>query len=239
MAAMLFLVILSATGVALNHSSDWALDRRYVSWSWALDVLGIHAPEPSATYSDRGHNVTQLGRRAYFDAVEIPVEIDTLRGLLVSEPLAICATRDGLILLTVDGGFVQHMNLSAELPGPIERIGTADGRPVIDAGEEFYVADKDLTRFVRWHESAGAEFAWSIESVLEPDQLSELQELYRGRGLTIERLLTEIHSGRIAGKLGPWLLDLIGLGFVLLSVSGLLVWIRAAGRAGIGRTGRR
>ncbi|MDX1499627.1 MAG: hypothetical protein R3176_07005, partial [Woeseiaceae bacterium] len=63
LAAVLFVLLLSVTGIALNHGSDWGLDRRYVSWDWAIAALGVRAPAPAASFADREHRVTQLGGR--------------------------------------------------------------------------------------------------------------------------------------------------------------------------------
>ena len=41
-----FVLFLSITGMALNHSHDLGLDRRYVTWSWILDAYGMDRPEP-------------------------------------------------------------------------------------------------------------------------------------------------------------------------------------------------
>ena len=39
-----FVLFLSLTGIALNHSTDLGLDRRYVTWNWLLDAYGMGLP---------------------------------------------------------------------------------------------------------------------------------------------------------------------------------------------------
>lgn len=235
LATIFFVLALSVTGIALNHSSDWKLDRRYVRWDWAVAALGIRVPELTASYVDRGHQVTQLGERAYVDTRELPYEVDSLVGIVVLEPLVVVATTDTIYLLTVDGEFVQRIDLSAELPVLVERIGRVDRRPVLQSGPDHFIGDADVTAFVPWIEADTAIVDWSIRSDPAPDEIEALEDLYRGRSLTVERLLIEIHSGRIVGAAGPLLLDVVAIGFILLGISGVVVWWRGNGKGGYRR----
>ena len=45
---LLFVVFLSVSGIAVNHASDFGLDRKYISWSWLLEAYGMKAPAPYA-----------------------------------------------------------------------------------------------------------------------------------------------------------------------------------------------
>jgi hypothetical protein len=61
---------------------------------------------------------------------------------------------------------------------------------------------------------------------LTAERLESLGLLYRGRGLSLERLLLDLHSGRVFPRTSPWLLDMVGIGLVALSLFGLLLWWR-------------
>jgi len=239
LASVFFVLMLSVTGLALNHSSDWQLDRRYVKWSWLTSTLGVRAPDPAASFADRGHRVTLLGRRAYFNSREIPRELDSLKGLVTARELAIVATQGAILLLTLDGELVEHIDLTSDLPGPIERIGIANERPVLETGGSYLIGDADVTGFSRWPVEDRGDVAWSTASDPSPAELAAIKDMYRGRGLTVERLLIEIHSGRILGAAGPLLLDLVAVGLIVLSISGLVVWVRGANRGNGARNGRR
>lgn len=226
LAAVFFVLLLSFTGILLNHGADWGLDRRYVGWDWAIAALGIRAPEPAASFADRGHRVTQLGARAYFDRHEISNAAQSLTGLVVLEPLAVVATQDSLLLLTTAGEFVQQIDLTAELPAPVARIGRLDGRPVLDAGGELLIGDAEVSTFAPWPGSKQGTIVWSTASEPPAAEIAVLEDLYRGRGLTVERLLLEVHSGRILGAAGPLLLDLVAVVLIVLGISGVVVWLR-------------
>lgn len=226
LAAIIFVLELSITGIALNHSSDWALDRRFVPWDWAASAMGIRTPEPSASFADRGHRVTQLGQRIYFDASEVPYETESLIGMVVLETFSVIGTPDTILLLTGDGQWVQRIDLATEMQVPIRRIGRMDGKPVFDTAGGLFVADASITVFAPWRGGAGADVTWSDASDPEAGESDILRALYRGRELTVEHLLLEVHSGRIISRAGPLLLDLVAAGLIILGISGLAVWRR-------------
>jgi hypothetical protein len=239
LAAVLFVLLLSVTGVALNHSSDWQLDRRYVDWPWFSTALGVSVPDPSSSFADRGHRVTLLGRRAYFDSRDINRELDSLNGLVTLDQFAIVATQRAVLLLTLEGQLVEHMDLTSDLPGPIERLGLVNERPVLEAGGGYFIGDADVTGFTPWSQQGPGDVAWSTASDPAPAELAAIEDLYRGRGLTVERLLIEIHSGRIVGAAGPLLLDLVAAVMIVLSITGLIIWLRGPIRGSGSQSGRR
>ena len=53
--------------------------------------------------------------------------------------------------------------------------------------------------------------------------MAVLEAAWRGKGLTVERVLLDLHSGRILGKVGPLLMDLVAVFLIVLSLSGLIL----------------
>jgi uncharacterized iron-regulated membrane protein len=53
-----------------------------------------------------------------------------------------------------------------------------------------------------------------------------LQRSYRGIGLSAERVMLDLHSGRILGRAGVYLVDAAAIVFLLLAVSGTWLWAR-------------
>lgn len=239
LAAVFFVLVLSVTGIALNHSSDWELDRRYVTWPWLTSALGVSAPEPAASFADRGHRIIQLGRRAYFDSRDISREVESVKGLVTLDDFALVATQTAVLLLTLEGDLVENIDLTNDLPGPVDRIGIVNGRPLLDSGGLLFIGDRDVTAFTPWEAGGDAAITWSTASDPAASELSVVRDLYRGRGVSIERLLIEVHSGRIVATAGPWLLDLVAVGLIVLSISGVVVWLRGAGRGNGAQNGRR
>ncbi len=225
----LFVLLLSCTGIALNHSGDWNLGGRYLSWSWLLNAYGIEAPAPYASFSDRGHYAALLGQRLYFDQHEIAEGVEVLTGVIVTGELALVTTDHVAYVLTINGDLVEHLDLSQFLSVAIEKAGRLNDRVVIASTESRYRSDTGITHFELWSEPYD-DVAWSQASPLPTARLTLLQDQYRGRGLSVERLLIDIHSGRFVGRVGPMFMDLVALLLIVLSATGLLLWIRRSGR---------
>jgi len=57
-----------------------------------------------------------------------------------------------------------------------------------------------------------------------------LLDQYRGSGLSWERLLLDLHSGRLFGSVGVFIIDLAGIALLLIALSGVWVWVTKPGR---------
>lgn len=192
MVLVAFVVYLAATGILLNHSNDFGLDRRYVSWSWLLDAYGIGAPAPYA-------------------------------GKVALGSLAVVGDGQRAHVLLASGELVESIDLSASLPGAIERVGRVDDRAVLQSGGNMYRSDEDVTVFEPWAGGVATQVSWSAEVDPNAAGLDALQTAWRGRGLTVERVLLDLHSGRILAVPGRLLLDVLAIGMILLSITGLML----------------
>ncbi len=121
------------------------------------------------------------------------------------------------------GELIESFDLSAILPGEIERVGKAGDRAVLDSRGILYRSDRDVTVFEPWTAGADSEVGWSTEVDRDTTGLEALQTAWRGQGLTIERVLLDLHSGRIFALPGRLLLDLVAVAMILLGVTGLVL----------------
>ena len=218
---VVFVLFLSLTGIALNHSGGLELDRRYVSWSWLLDADGLEVPDPAASFADGGHRATLLGERLFLDGRDIGQRASALSGIAVLGPLVVIGGEWTVYLLTEDGEFVEAIDLRATLDGPIERVGRVGDRAVVQSAGNVYRSDADIAMFEAW-EAVPATY-WSMATSPDEAEIAELATAWRGRGVTVERLLLDLHSGRILGKSGRLLLDAVAVALIVLSLSGLIL----------------
>jgi hypothetical protein len=96
-------------------------------------------------------------------------------------------------------------------------------RAVLQSGGNLYRSDEDVTVFEPWAGGTAADVSWSAEVEADAAGLEALQTAWRGQGLTVERLLLDLHSGRILAVPGRLLLDILAIGMILLSISGLVL----------------
>ena len=227
--AALFVLMLSATGIALNHGNDWGLDSRYVTSDWVLNAYGVRAPDIGASFADGGHRVTLLGTRLYLDKREIAGDVDALTGLVSLDPMLIITTEQNVLLFTTDGDLVERMSLPSDLQGPVERAGRAGNHAVFEAAGRSYRADRNVSGFVPWENTDSVEIDWSVGSAPPLSLVNALNDQYRGRGLSFERVIADLHSGRVFGIFGPFVMDVVAILLIVLSLSGLLLWLRPRG----------
>jgi len=223
-AGLLGLAIFAAiaiTGMTLNHADALGLPQRHVTLRWVLQLYGIDQNEISDGYAATGHWVSQLGERYYLDQKPLPLSADKLIGAVSSAPMLIVASDNGLTLLLADGQLVEQ--LTQGIATPIDAIGTNPaGRVVLRSGDMLQVADAELLNWQAWSGTVH----WSRAQKLPAALASQLAQQHFGQGPSWERVLLDLHSGRLFGHYGWILTDLAAVLILLLGVSGLWSWGR-------------
>jgi len=225
---VLFILFLSMSGIALNHSGGLELDRRYVSWSWLLDAYGLQVPNASMSFVDSGHRATQLGERLFLDGQDIGQSDSSLTGIAALGSLVVIGGEQRVYLLTAKGEFVEAIDPGSEPNGRIERVGRSGNRAVLQISGKQYRSDADIAEFEEWHDDTPG--YWSVASAPDALETALLETAWRGRGVTVERLLLDLHSGRIFGGAGTLFMDLVAAFLIVLSLSGLILSRRRASR---------
>lgn len=233
-----FVLMLAVTGLVLNHTGALRLDERYVDTAWLLDWYGVDAPPEPVSYEAGGRYITRMGRRLWIGSKPVLDDVERLSGVVRAGRFLVAALGDGLALFTADGRLVERLGDTAGVPPGVRRIGTTpDGAVVVDTPDGDYRADPALTA---WQPARGAEVAWSGPARPPAAAREALAEAWRGRGLSIERVLLDLHSGRLLGRYGVWLMDAMAVLFVLLAATGIWVWARRRNsRRNGGRRGAR
>lgn len=220
----LFVVLLAVTGWFLNHTDRFSLDESYVSNDWLLDWYGIKPQSPPVSFNVGDHRVTQVDAHLYFDTRRISTDLDQLIGAVKQDRLFVVAARDSLYLLLESGDLVEKLGDAAGVPSGMRAIGLDDqGQLIIRAAHGIYTADLDA---IKWRHTEAGNVDWSQASPAPQDLMQTVLEKYRGTGLSYERVLLDLHSGRLLGEGGVVLIDLAALLFVVLAVTGCVMWWR-------------
>jgi uncharacterized iron-regulated membrane protein len=134
------------------------------------------------------------------------------------------------VLLSAAGKVLEILGGAQGVPAGMRQIGVMDDKLVVRASHGDYLADKEL---LYWDESekVGDRHVpvvadWAKASAPPEVLYAKLVETYRGKGLTLERVLLDLHSGRIAGRAGVITVDFVAILMILLAVSGIWMWIR-------------
>jgi hypothetical protein len=231
LATALFVVVLSVTGLALNHTDALQLDSRHIESDTLLDWYGIHAPDMIVSYRTEMHAISQLGNRLYWNLQLVPVTGGVLAGAVGYAGLIVVGLDSGLLLFTLEGELIEQLGAAAGVPPGIQAVGTdRAGKLVIKTAAGNYRTDEN---FIEWKDGPDSETTWATATPPEQDLAQALRSAWRGSGLSLERVLLDLHSGRIMGEAGVWLVDAAALLFLLLAASGVWLWgrRRASARA--------
>ena len=218
----LFIVILSITGILLNHGGALGLARHYVHSDWLLDLYDIEPAQAPVSFSAGTHWITRIGDQLYFDGLELGERSDTLLGVVQLQDQIVAGLGDRLLILAPDGTTIEVLRSTEGVPAGLRGIGsTTDGRLVIDAAAGQFLPDLDS---LRWELGDAADVHWAQPTTLPAELDATLMRNFRDRTLTLERLLLDIHSGRIAKRFGIWFMDAVAVVLMSLVVSGIWIW---------------
>ncbi len=219
----LIVLVLIVTGVLLNHTTGLRLDSRYVTWEWLLDWYDIQPQSAPVSYRIGNDNITQMGDRLYFNTQQVRESVGRLHGVVAPPSLYIVGADSQLLILDRQGQLQDLLDGIDGVPSGMRRLGLdAEGQIIIRAAHGDYRLDLDR---IDWEEEDEIAAEWSAPTVIDADLERALLEQYRGHGLPVERVLLDLHSGRILGQWGVWLIDLVALLLLILAVSGTWMWI--------------
>ncbi|MEQ8859474.1 MAG: PepSY-associated TM helix domain-containing protein [Pseudomonadales bacterium] len=215
-AAALFLIFLAATGVPLQYSPELGLGSRHVGIEAILDWYGLQAP---ATVRSAG-GVVGVGDAVYLEDGRPVDRLDGFRGAVVVDGLVLAAGADTVLL--IDGASGQVVDRFRR--GDIRRVGLLGDRVVLDTASGTLAADAAL---VNWAPlTAAGSVDWAQPLPLVGPRAEPYRRHFRATLLSVERLLQDLHSGRMFGILGVIIVDLASALLMFLALSGLLMWWR-------------
>ncbi|PCJ56888.1 MAG: hypothetical protein COA65_10030 [Rhodospirillaceae bacterium] len=219
--AAVFFVFLAVTGVAINHADALKLDQRHLASDWLLDWYGIEPETDSVSFATAGgHWLTGTRASVYLDARRVATTTEMPVGIAETNGVLAVATGNEILLLTPDGDLIERI-AGNFIPGPIEKLGiTAKGQAIAKTPTGMFLADRNL---LTWKPSQ-ATAIWSQATAAPAQLLEGVGKAERRRMLNLERVLLDLHSGRLFGRLGPYLMD--GVALLLLALVGTGFYMR-------------
>jgi len=223
--ASLFVIVLVITGLALNHTDRLKLDQKFISSSMLLDWYNISLPDDPVSFATANHRVSLLGDKLYFDALELEDRPEQLVGAIEINGSIVVAIPGEILLIDQGGDLIEKLTGAEGVPSGMQRIGLSpENNLVVEAAHGEYLADLDS---LIWDEKQIPGTTWSSSSAIPESLKKTLSKVYRGRGLSFERFLLDLHSGRILGNFGVILIDAAAVLFLILAITGVWMWSRA------------
>ena len=207
------------------------MDERPVEQGWLLSVYGIQEPEVGPAFELEGHQISQLGEQIFYDTQALKrLAGSQLMGAVPFQDMFVIATSLRLALFTQELEFVDELTLDE--PDKIMALGVVSDNQVlvkISTGQQLGV-DPDFTELSLLE--TVLEVNWLHPGELPDNILRDLKQGFRGEGLPLERVILDLHSGRLLGFLGVYLMDSAAILMLLLTFTGLGIWILRVKRRG-------
>ena len=227
--AAFFLFVLAGTGLLLLYSDALHLPSRQLDQAWLMNWYGIHTPASPRGFQRGPHWVTQLGQRLYYDTREIGQVEGVLLGVFDGSQGATdewFAITDAQLLACDDTGAVlERVGREAGLPAGVISVGRdVAGHIVLASTEGRYRYQPELGEFTA--DSGNAVVHWSAGTTPPAAIIDVIGKAYRGQGLALERVVLDLHSGRLFGRAGALLVTCASLALVFLAASGVFIRVR-------------
>jgi hypothetical protein len=217
--ALLLVFVLSITGIMLNHTEALKLDERTVSSDILMDWYGINPQGPAKKFSTASHWLAHWDQQLFLNGERLQTSAQTVHGMIETADMLAVALDQQLLLMDFDGELIELMPLQTA----ISRIGLSENRlALLDKNDQFYLADRHISQL---HKQSIQATQWSDAEHVEDEQLEQLKLLYRGKGLDLERLVLDLHSGRLFHPTwGVYIMDASAIIMMFLGLSGIWVW---------------
>lgn len=222
---ILLLLWLSVTGLFLNHTDDLELAERPLGYAYLLQLYGIDSL-PVTSFASANETVfSQAGDHLYLQSSRLTqCRTDQFSFLVVDSSWLLAACGVELVMLTPQGEVVERIGAAYDIPQPLTALGLCDEHACIQSASGYFSIDVDT---LTWQAVAPEKFIAAQPIQTPADIEVAVAAQWVSAEVNWQRLMLDLHAGRSFG-LGPWLMDAVAILIIILSLSGLGIWL--AGR---------
>lgn len=216
----LLVIFLAATGVLINHSQDMGWHRTPVYSATLAKLYQIPLAKLEQGFALGPQWIVQRGGQVLLDQQAVAECSAGLTGATLYQNLMVVLCGDEVLLLDKQGQLVETLR---GLPQPGRALALQDNALRVRGDSAIFGFD-DATG--AWQAITPAHTPqWILPQPLPTPLKTALNADNPVPGLTRERVLLDLHSGRLFGTAGVWVVDAVGVLICLLAFSGLLTWV--------------
>ena len=229
--AAFFIIFLSISGVALNHTTTLSLAQQPINSSLLLNHYGIASPSDVRVYQESTLIVTNNllwlndtllheSKETFIAATFIPSVQET------ATQMVLAVTSNQVYLFDMKGNLIDQLGEELGVPQNISALFVDSNNVTVKSSEQYF---RTTTDFIEWQEvHLMVEPEWITPEAVTEAMLIKAKLAYRSQFLTLERIILDAHSGRIFGLIGVLFMDFVAVLLILLSLSGIYIWLRYA-----------
>jgi uncharacterized iron-regulated membrane protein len=128
-----------------------------------------------------------------------------------------------MVLLTQEGELIERISSASELPENIQKLGVSEDILYLKTPNQLWQSSDQAQA---WELSDSDFNDWSNEVAMPDQQTKQIEIYFSGKGVSLEQFFLDLHNGNIIKNFGKWFLDLIAIFLLLLSISGIWIWLR-------------
>jgi uncharacterized iron-regulated membrane protein len=221
------LIFLAISAFALNHSPGLKLNQINLSSNWLLSWYGFEVPAADG-FEVEGKWIYQDGNKTLLvDGTSIAPCTAPLFSVAQTADMVFALCADALILLTSDGQLVEQFGAVDGLPTNTQAVTVVDGRVYLTSRLTTTEFDPNSLALTAVEIAPQALVDRQQTAAILPEFLQgQLKEQSSGPSISLETVILDLHSGRFFGQFGVLFIDLIGLLVCILSITGLVAWVK-------------
>jgi hypothetical protein len=222
-AVCVFLIHLSITGIFLNHTEDLGLDEKYTASPMILALYNISMPSREESYLVDNIFISRFSDQVFMDNQPIIKSESPIMGAAFSNQILAIAFPNEMVLLTQEGELIERITSTSELPENIQKLGVSENILYLKTTNQVWQSSDQAQA---WEVSDSGFNDWSNEVTLPDQQTKQIEIYFSGKGVSLEQFFLDLHNGNIIKNFGKWFLDLIAIFLLLLSISGIWIWLK-------------
>jgi uncharacterized iron-regulated membrane protein len=222
----LFFILMVVTGLALNHTSALKLNQRNVSAPWLMAWMGLRAELPSQGYRVGDQYLVTTGEKTILGNKRLVNVRSLVLGTVAWNGMVALADHNTLYLYDTQGSLVDHMSAENLPQEQLLGLGVMGDTLVLKTEKgNFTTADALHWQPITAAEAAAKNLSWAVPSAL-PSSMNAVLNTNFAPCVSLERVILDLHSGRLFGHYGPWLIDAVAIILLGLAISGVWMYLR-------------
>ncbi|MEO1962788.1 MAG: PepSY domain-containing protein [Cycloclasticus sp.] len=222
--AALFVIFITISGIALNHTDDLALKNKHVNSNFLLGLYNVQSPTVITQFVVGQQVIIQADDMLFIgDNNSLAINSSLVGGVIYEEFIVIALT-DKLLLVDSAGQLLETLSKTDGIPNNISKIGlNAEQHVNVLAKNKLYRLDANLVlQAVPFDNNV----TWSQNKPVSTAIKLAISERYRANIISLETLVLDIHSGRFFGSYGTLFFDFVGVILLFLACTGVIIWAR-------------
>ena len=137
--------------------------------------------------------------------------------------MLVLAFQKELVLLTEEGELIEKLTTATGVPVKIQKLGALNSLLLLKTNNQVWESDDEGQE---WGVSDSKFNEWSNEVVMPDEKTQQVESYFLGKGVSLEQFFLDLHNGNIIKGFGKWILDIIAIFLLLISISGVWIWLR-------------